>query len=64
MDEELPSDLLDEYYERFSESLSLLDLTGVELIPQTMAPFTWHFGGQRYQNLFVHAAQCNIGVRS
>ena len=31
-----------------------LDLDGVELIPQTMAPFPWHFGGQRYQNLFVH----------
>ena len=33
----------------------MLDLDGVELIPQTMAPFPWHFGGQRYQNLFVHA---------
>lgn len=30
-------------------------MDGVELIPQTMAPFPWHFGGQRYQNLFVHA---------
>jgi sugar phosphate isomerase/epimerase len=28
-------------------------LDGVELIPQTMAPFPWHFGGQRYQNIFV-----------
>jgi N-acetylneuraminate synthase len=26
-----------------------------ELIPQTMAPFPWHFGGQRYQNIFVKA---------
>ena len=25
----------------------------MEIIPQTMAPFPWHFGGQRYQNLFV-----------
>ena len=23
-----------------------------------MAPFPWHFGGQRYQNLFVHADEC------
>ena len=36
----------------------LLDMEGVELIPQTMAPFPWHFGGQRYQNLFVHADEC------
>ena len=42
------------YYDRFALSLSELDLDGVELIPQTMAPFPWHFGGQRYQNLFVH----------
>jgi N-acetylneuraminate synthase len=33
--------------------LSELDLEGVELIPQTMAPFPWHFGGQRFQNIFV-----------
>jgi sialic acid synthase SpsE len=40
-------------YEILSESLSKLDLRGTELIPQTMAPFPWHFGGQRYQNLFI-----------
>ena len=28
-------------------------MNGVELTPQTQAPFPWHFGGQRYQNLFV-----------
>ena len=58
MDELLPTDQLDSYYERFADSLSLLDMDGVELIPQTMAPFPWHFGGQRYQNLFVHADEC------
>lgn len=58
MDELLPSAQLNSYYERFSESLALLDMDGVELIPQTMAPFPWHFGGQRYQNLFVHADEC------
>lgn len=25
----------------------------VEILFQTMPPFPWHFGGQRYQNLFV-----------
>ena len=58
MDELLPVEQLDSYYERFADSLSLLDMEGVELIPQTMAPFPWHFGGQRYQNLFVHADEC------
>lgn len=55
MDEPLAKDVLEGYYLRFAESLSQLDLDGVELIPQTMAPFPWHFGGQRYQNIFVHA---------
>ena len=41
------------YYDRFINSLHKLDTDGVELIPQTMAPFPWHFGGQRFQNLFV-----------
>lgn len=58
MDKLLPNHQLVSYYERFSDSLSLLDMAGVELIPQTMAPFPWHFGGQRYQNLFVHAHEC------
>jgi sialic acid synthase SpsE/sugar phosphate isomerase/epimerase len=58
MDELLPSNQLISYYERFAESLLLLNMDGVELIPQTMAPFPWHFGGQRYQNLFVHADEC------
>ena len=58
MDELLPSDQLINYYERFADSLSLLNMDGIELIPQTMAPFPWHFGGQRYQNLFVHADEC------
>lgn len=40
-------------YEIFARSLAELDREGVELIPQTMAPFPWHFGGQRYQNIFI-----------
>ncbi len=53
MDKPVDPVLKEEYYKRFSESLSQLSTEGVELIPQTMAPFPWHFGGQRYQNLFV-----------
>jgi N-acetylneuraminate synthase len=55
MDAPLPVAVIQEYYERFAKSLVDLDMEGVELIPQTMAPFPWHFGGQRYQNLFVKA---------
>lgn len=53
MDDPLPASEIAGYYERFAQSLGELDLDGVELIPQTMAPFPWHFGGQRYQNIFV-----------
>jgi sialic acid synthase SpsE len=53
MDEPLHPSLTRAYYKRFAQSLGELDMDGVELIPQTMAPFPWHFGGQRYQNLFV-----------
>ncbi|MFC5299809.1 N-acetylneuraminate synthase family protein [Azospira restricta] len=53
MDEPLPADVIEGYYRRFANSLDELDREGVEIIPQTMAPFPWHFGGQRYQNIFV-----------
>ena len=53
MDEPLPAAVIESYYERFAQSLARLDMQGVELIPQTMAPFPWHFGGQRFQNIFV-----------
>jgi sialic acid synthase SpsE/sugar phosphate isomerase/epimerase len=53
MDAPLPVSEISGYYERFAQSLCMLDMEGVELIPQTMAPFPWHFGGQRYQNIFV-----------
>ena len=53
MDAPLSPEVITAYYERFGQSLSELNMEGVELIPQTMAPFPWHFGGQRYQNIFV-----------
>ena len=40
-------------YEMVADGLAQLDLVGVEVIPQTMPPYPWHFGGQRYQNLFM-----------
>lgn len=49
----LPESARAAYYEQILEALKQIDLGGVEIIPQTMPPFPWHFGGQRYQNLFV-----------
>lgn len=50
-------------YDRVAEALSRIDTGGTEIIPQTMPPFPWHFGGQRYHNLFIDggeiAAFCN-----
>ena len=37
------------------ESLDILRDESVEIWPQTMPPFPWHFGGQRFHNLFVNA---------
>lgn len=54
MDAPFPEEKKVSYYKQFFESLGELDAEGVEIIPQTMAPFPWHFGGQRYQNIFVH----------
>ncbi len=39
------------------KSLAALDVDGVEIWPQTMPPYPWHFGGQRYHNLFVTAEE-------
>lgn len=54
MDAPFAEELKSAYYNQFFASLAALDAEGVEIIPQTMAPFPWHFGGQRYQNIFVH----------
>lgn len=39
--------------QNLKRSLTQLDVTGVEVLPQTMPPYPWHFGGQRHHNLFV-----------
>lgn len=51
----LGADLLPALYERLEDSLARLNTDGVEIIPQTMPPFPWHFGGQQFHNLFVDA---------
>ncbi len=56
-DANISEEMKEKCYEIFAQSMKELDLEGVELIPQTMAPFPWHFGGQRYQNIFVHAEE-------
>jgi len=35
------------------ESLKLLNNDKIEIWPQTMPPYPWHFGGQQYHNLFL-----------
>jgi sialic acid synthase SpsE/sugar phosphate isomerase/epimerase len=42
-----------ELYRRFHESCARVNFGNTELIPQNMAPFPWHFGGQRHQNIFM-----------
>lgn len=58
-----------ERYEILRGSLSEVSLEGVRLALQTMPPFPWHLGGQRYHNLFVapweikdFALRTNFGI--
>ena len=44
----------DRCYEKVGEAFERLQDAEVELIPQTMPPFPWHFGGQSLHNLFVY----------
>jgi sialic acid synthase SpsE/sugar phosphate isomerase/epimerase len=55
LDAPMPIGRRGRYYDMIADSLAQVDLAGVEVIPQTMPPFPWHFGGQRYHNLFVDA---------
>jgi len=52
-DEPAPVEKRAMLYERFHESCGQIDFGRTELIPQNMAPFPWHFGGQRHQNIFM-----------
>ena len=55
-----------EYYLR--SSMRELADPAIEIWPQTMPPYPWHFGGQRYHNLFVSSediSRCcqELGIR-
>ncbi|MDD1975005.1 N-acetylneuraminate synthase family protein [Pseudomonas tussilaginis] len=52
-DEPFPASHRAELYRRFQASCAQVDFGRTELIPQNMAPFPWHFGGQRHQNIFM-----------
>jgi N-acetylneuraminate synthase len=51
----IPFDQRQNKYDLIADALKELDSDGVEIIPQTMPPFPWHFGGQRFHNLFMDA---------
>jgi N-acetylneuraminate synthase len=40
-------------YQLVAKSLSELHSEDVEILPQTLPPFPWYFGGQRFSNIFV-----------
>lgn len=50
-------------YERFYQACARIDFAGTELIPQNMAPFPWHFGGQRHQNIFMMPEELTAQAR-
>ena len=53
IDKPMDISLRQEMYEAVAASLKKASSPDVELIPQTMPPYPWHFGGQRFHNLFV-----------
>lgn len=50
----------EERYRRVADALYALDLDGVEVLPQTMPPFPWYFGGQRFMNLFIDPGEIAV----
>ncbi len=40
-------------YDNVVRALNKIDKDNIEIIIQTMPPFPWHFGGQRFHNLFI-----------
>jgi len=49
----IPRTERDQLYRRIEDAMAQVDTSGVEIIPQTMPPFPWHFGGQSHHNLFM-----------
>ncbi len=55
MDEaDLRTDVL---YENAKDSLQQLNTAGVIILPENLPPRPWYFGGQWYQNAFIHPAE-------
>jgi len=52
-DAPFPFEHREELYARFHDACKQIRWGRTELIPQNMAPFPWHFGGQRHQNIFM-----------
>ena len=52
-DAPFPFEHREELYARFHDACKQIRWERTELIPQNMAPFPWHFGGQRHQNIFM-----------
>tara|TARA_B100000287_G_scaffold336839_1_gene322583 strand:+ start:1732 stop:3642 length:1911 start_codon:yes stop_codon:yes gene_type:complete len=52
-DDFIPTVKRQQLYNNLVDSLKEIYNPKIEILPQTMAPFPWHFGGQRYQNLFM-----------
>ena len=52
-DAPFPFEHREELYQRFHNACKQIRWGKTELIPQNMAPFPWHFGGQRHQNIFM-----------
>lgn len=53
MDSPIDPGLKNDMYEKVASNLKEANCSEVDLIPQTMPPYPWHFGGQRFHNLFV-----------
>lgn len=49
----LPTENRKRLYDLCLHSISRIHQGDTKIIPQNMAPFPWHFGGQRYQNIFM-----------
>lgn len=67
LDDFIPLSERDIQYEKIANNLQKIDENGCEILIQNMAPFPWHFGGQRYQNIFMDADEiisfCQINGR-
>jgi sialic acid synthase SpsE len=46
-------------YDAVAKNLLKIDEEGCEILIQNMAPFPWHFGGQRFQNIFLDSNEIN-----